>query len=100
MELQRDTPTSPLTLSAKYGEAIYAISGKANSIISNSDGSFTIDWLGQPEIPDHIIREKISELDELREKLPPYKDPLTSAKEKLDKLGLTEEEILALINSK
>ena len=100
MELQRDTPTVPLTISAKFGEAIYAISGKSNSIITNSDGSFTIDWLGQPEIPHHIIWEKISELDKLREKLPPYKDPLTSAKEKLDKLGLTEEEIQALINSK
>ena len=100
MELQRDTPTVPLSISAKFGEAIYAISGKSNSIINNSDGSFTIDWLGQPEIPHHIIWEKISELDKLREKLPPYKDPLTSAKEKLDKLGLTEQEIQALINSK
>ena len=100
MEIQRDTPTVPLSFVAKYGEAIYAISGKANSITNHSDGSFTIDWLGQPEIPDHIVREKISELDKLREKLPPYKDPLTSAKEKLDKLGLTEQEIQALINSK
>ena len=100
MELQRDTPTVPLTISAKFGEAIYAISGKSNSITNNSDGSFTIDWLGQPEIPHHIIWEKISELDKLRENLPPYKDPLTSAKEKLDKLGLTEQEIQALINSK
>tara|TARA_A100001388_G_scaffold112967_1_gene83005 strand:+ start:667 stop:966 length:300 start_codon:yes stop_codon:yes gene_type:complete len=90
----------PLTEGQKIGEAIYAISGKDNSVTSHPDGSIEINWLGQPEIPDHIIRQKIRELDELREKLPPRKDPLTSAKEKLDKLGLTEEEIQALINSK
>ena len=90
----------PLTEGQKIGEAIYAISGKDNSVTSHPDGSIEINWLGQPEIPHHIIWEKIFELDELREKLPPYKDPLTSAKEKLDKLGLTEQEIQALINSK
>ena len=41
MELQRDMPTCPLTISAKFGEAIYAISGKSNSITNHGDGSFT-----------------------------------------------------------
>ena len=90
----------PLTEGQKIGEAIYAISGKDNSVTSHPDGSIEINWLGQPEIPDYIIMQKICELDELREKLPPRKDTLPSAKEKLDKLGLTEEEIQALINSK
>tara|TARA_B000000557_G_scaffold6791_1_gene5650 strand:- start:150 stop:452 length:303 start_codon:yes stop_codon:yes gene_type:complete len=91
----------PLTESDKIGEAIYAISGKDNAVITHPDGTIEINWLGQPEIPDQKIREKICELDFYRmvRKMQPQ-DPLTSAKQKLKKLGFTEEEIKALINSK
>ena len=41
----------PLTEGQKIGEAIYAISGKDNSVTSHPDGSIEINWLGQPEIP-------------------------------------------------
>ena len=91
----------PLTESDKIGEAIYAISGKDNAVITHPDGTIEINWLGQPEIPDQIIREKICELDFYRmmHKME-SQDSLTSAKRKLKDLGLTEEEIKALINSK
>tara|TARA_B100000282_G_scaffold4522_1_gene3080 strand:+ start:510 stop:815 length:306 start_codon:yes stop_codon:yes gene_type:complete len=90
----------PLTEGQKIGEAIYAISGKNVSVITHPDGTIEINWLGEPEIPDQIIREKICELDFYRmmHKMKPQ-DSLTSAKQKLKDLGLTEEEIKALINS-
>ena len=91
----------PLTESDKIGEAIYAISGKNNAVITHPDGTIEIDWCGQPEIPDQIIREKICELDFYRMmRKMEYQDHLTTAKQKLKQLGLTEEEIKALINSK
>ena len=91
----------PLSESEKIGEAIYAISGKDNTVTTHTDGTIEINWLGEPEIPDQIIREKICELDFYRmmRKMEPQ-NHLTSAKRKLKQLGLTEEEINALINSK
>ena len=91
----------PLTESDKIGEAIYAISGKDNVVITHPDGTIEINWLGQPEIPDQKIREKICELDFYRMmRKMEHQDHLTTAKQKLKQLGLTEEEIKALINSK
>jgi len=87
----------PLTESQKIGEAIYAISGKENSVSSHPDGSIEINWCGQPEIPDQIIREKICELDFYRMmRKMESQNHLESAKQKLKDLGLTEEEIQAL----
>lgn len=91
----------PLSEADKIGEAIYAISGKDNTVTTHTDGTIEINWLGQPEIPDQIIREKICELDFYRMmRKMELQDPLKSAKQKLKQLGFTEEEIKALINSK
>ena len=88
----------PLTEGQKIGEAIYAISGKNVSVTTRPDETIEINWLGEPEIPDQIIREKICELDFYRMmRKMESQDPLTSAKQKLKDLGLTEEEIKAII---
>ena len=88
------------TESDKIGEAIYAISGKDNTVTTYPDGTIEINWLGQPEIPDQIIREKICELDFFRMmRKMESQNHLASAKQKLKDLGLTEEEIGALFDN-
>lgn len=86
------------TISFKYAEAIKAINNIGAVVSGNTKEEIEINWLNQNPISIETIENKIIELEQAEEQAKQAKiDTKASALAKLSALGLTEEEVQAII---
>ena len=86
-------------ISLKYYEAIKEINNNFNGSVSgNEEDKLVIDWNGIEEISVSDIQAKITEMETAKANEETQKETKkASGKQKLLDLGLTEEEVKALI---